>query len=206
MSLRSTEQAIATLGEFASKYAYPIETAMIEGGIEAPLEKAHFVAVLGHESSGFKRLTENLNYSEDRLEAVFSKYFPTQAERRRFAHNPVMIANRVYAGRIGNGDEASGDGWRYRGRGFIQLTGKANYREASEALFGDPSVLIDNPDLAAEPLVAARAAVHFWNKRHIKDYALADDITEVTRKVNGGAIGLDDRKEWLRKTKRAFSV
>lgn len=206
MSLRSTEQAIATLGEYASKYAYPIETAMIEGGIETPLEKAHFVAQLGHESSGFKRLTENLNYSEDRLEAVFSKYFPTQAERRKFAHNPVMIANRVYANRMGNADETTCDGWRYRGRGFVQLTGRANYREASYDLFGDASVLLNDPDLAMEPLIAARVAVWFWRKKHIGAYALADDLEGVTRKVNGALNGLDDRREWLRKTKRAFSV
>src|SRR6478736_3473754 len=184
MSLRSTEQAIATLGEYASKYAYPIETAMIEGGIETPLEKAHFIAQLGHESSGFKRLTENLNYSAERLGEVFKKYFPTVSEQRRFAYNPVMIANRVYADRIGNGGPETGDGWKYRGRGFVQLTGKANYKEASTALFGDENVLLDNPDLAAEPLTAARIAVQFWNKKNIRPLAMQDDIEGVTRKVN----------------------
>lgn len=204
--MRSTEQAIATLGQNANKHAYALETAMLEGGIVSQLEKAHFIAQLGHESSGFLRLTENLNYSADRLEAVFKKYFPTQELRRRFQYNPVMIANKVYADRLGNGGPETGDGWKYRGRGFIQLTGKDNYSEASKALFGDASILVNNPDLASEPLTAARIAVHFWNKKNIRPLAMRDDIEAVTRKVNGGLTGLDDRKDWLRRTKRAFEV
>lgn len=204
--MRSTEQAIATLGQNANKYAYFLETAMLEGGILHNLEKAHFIAQLGHESSNFMRLTENLNYSADRLEAVFRKYFPTEALRRQFQYNPVMIANTVYGNRMGNGSPHTGDGFKYRGRGFIQLTGKDNYREASKAIFGDPDVLLENPELAAEPLTAARIAVWFWNKRNIRPLAMRDDIEAVTRKINGGSTGLDDRKEWLVKTKRAFEV
>jgi putative chitinase len=179
---------------------------MLEGGIVSQLEKAHFTAQLGHESSGFKRLTENLNYSAERLGAVFPKYFPTVAEQRKYAYNPVMIANRVYADRIGNGGPESGDGWKYRGRGFLQLTGRANYSDASKALFDDEEVLLNNPDLAAEPATAARIAVFFWNKKNIRPLAMADDIEGVTRKVNGALNGLDDRKDWLRRTKRAFGV
>jgi putative chitinase len=201
--MRSTEQAIATLGEQANKHAYALETAMLEGGITSALEKAHFIAQVGHESSGFMRLSENLNYSADRLGAVFKKYFPTVESQRAFQYNPVMIANRVYANRIGNGNPDSGDGWKYRGRGFIQLTGKANYNEASKALFGDDR-LVTQPDLATEPMIAARIAVWFWNKRNIRPLAMRDDIEAVTRKINGGTTGLDDRKDWLRRTKRAF--
>lgn len=201
----STEAAIARLGPFAEKHALTLETAMIAGGIVTPLEKAHFIAQMAHETSGFKRFTENLGYSADRLAIVFPKYFPTAALRRAYEYKPEQIANRVYANRFGNGNEASGDGWKYRGRGFTHLTFKDNYHDASEAVFGDHR-LLDYPALAAEPEEAAKIAVWYWNKKKAALLARLDDVEGVTRKINGGLNGLDDRKIWLNKAKRAFSV
>lgn len=171
-----------------------------ETGINTPLRLAHFLAQLAHESGGFTRLVENLNYSADGLRRTWPSRFDL-ATAARFARNPEAIANRVYADRLGNGDEASGDGWRYRGRGFIQLTGKANYADYSQRLFGDDR-LVRDPDLAATPEVAMRLAVAYWQAKGLNALADQDDLNGITRKINGGLIGIEGRRKWLEQFKR----
>lgn len=161
--------------------------------IDTPLRVAHFLSQTAHESGGFTRFVENLNYSADGLRNTFPKYFKT-VSADAYARQPEKIANRVYASRMGNGDEASGDGWRFRGRGLIQLTGKDNY-----TLFGKASGqdVLANPDYLAAPEGAAASAAWYWGYRGINKAADADDVTTVTKLINGGTIGLDERKKLL---------
>jgi putative chitinase len=161
-------------------------------GITSALRLSHFLAQCGHESGGFKAVTENLNYSSDGLKKIFPRYFPGNLNES-YARNPQKIANRVYSSRMGNGDEASGDGYKYRGRGYIQLTGKSNYTAFDKTV---PEDILANPDLVATKYPLASAAFFFnsnglWT---ICDKG-ADDatVTAVTRRVNGGTIGLADR-------------
>jgi putative chitinase len=160
--------------------------------INTGLRLAHFLAQCGHESAGFKATQENLNYSADGLNKTFTKYFKT-VSAATYARNPEKIASRVYANRMGNGDEASKDGYKYRGRGYIQLTGKSNYTEFNKLITDD---VIANPDLVASKY-ALLSAAWFWNSRSLNTSADkgANDaaVTEITKKVNGGVIGLADR-------------
>lgn len=159
----------------------------------------HFMAQIAHESAHFTRLEENLNYSADGLRKIFGKYFPDPAEADAYARQPERIANRVYANRMQNGDEASGDGWRYRGRGFIQLTGRENYRTIGVKLGLD---LENDPDLVARDAeVALKVACAFWDSRKLNAHADKDDINTITRRINGGTNGLLDRKKLLERAK-----
>jgi putative chitinase len=173
-------------------------------GIGSPLEQAHFLAQVAHESRGFEVLVEDLTYGSVGLQKTWPKRF-NLAMALDYAHHPQRIANHVYANRLGNGDEASGDGWKYRGRGFMQITGKRNYAETSQAIFGDDR-LIHQPDLLALPETAALAAGHFWIENNIGLHAMHDDLEGVTRAVNGGLNGLEDRRVWLHKFKHALGV
>jgi putative chitinase len=169
--------------------------------INTPLRLCHFLAQCGHESNNFKATQENLNYSAKGLLGIFKKYFPTEAKALEYERKPEKIANLVYGGRMGNGPEASGDGFRYRGRGFIQLTGKDNYSAFNKSVAED---VVANPDLVATkyPLLSA---AWYWNSRNLNASADKGDteavVTEITKKVNGGTIGLADRlkhfKEYL---------
>ena len=164
-------------------------------GIDNPLRLSHFLSQCAHESGNFKLVRENLNYSADGLRKIFPKYFPTIEVANKYARQPEKIANRVYANRMGNGDEASGDGWKYKGAGFVQLTGKDNY--ASFDKFVDDDILA-NPDLVATkyPLMSAAFFFHknkLWDicdKGHTHDVVVA-----VTKRVNGGVHGLDERQK-----------
>lgn len=156
------------------------------------LKLAHFLAQCGHESGGFRAVEENLNYSAERLRAVFPRIFPGNLGQY-YGRNPMKIASRAYANIIGNGDEASGDGYRYRGRGFIQLTGKANYRSFAEYIGED---IVSNPDLVATKYPLSSAAFYFNSRRiwPICDGGPgADVVSTVTRKVNAKLLGLQDR-------------
>ena len=161
--------------------------------INTPLRLAHFLAQCAHESGNFKAVSENLNYGAAGLRSIFGKYFKDDASAKASERKPEKIANKVYASRMGNGDEASGDGFKFRGRGYIQLTGKDNYSAFDKVV--DDNIL-SNPDLIATkyPLLSA---AWFWNSRSLN--ALADkgatvaDVTAITKKVNGGTHGLDDR-------------
>lgn len=157
-------------------------------------ETCAFLANIVHESGGLRVFSENLNYSAERLLVVFPKYFKTQAEATAYGRQPQKIANRVYASRMGNGDEASGDGYRYRGRGAIQLTGHNNYRDYGKAAGFDA---LAYPDRLAEPEHAIGSAGWFWVDRGVKLIAQRSDINAVTRAVNGGLNGIDDRKRVL---------
>lgn len=182
-----------------------------DAGLDQPLRLAAFLAQVGHESAHFNRLEENLNYSAEALQRTWPKRFPDDATAQAFVGKPQAIANRAYGGRLGNGPEGSGDGWKFRGRGLIQLTGKANYIQADQALnLG----LVDNPDaLAQDRGVAARVAIWFWNTRGLS--ALADahegddeteDFREITHRINGGEIGLPERLVLWGRAKAALGV
>lgn len=162
--------------------------------INTPKRVAAFLAQCGHESGGFSTLKENLNYSAQGLNNTFKKYFPTLASAEPYARNPEKIANKVYASRMGNGPESSGDGWKYRGRGPIQLTGKDNYRAFATDYFEDPETLLNDPDLLIDHIpTSLLAAVWFWQKNKLNVQADAGDIKLMTKKINGGYIGLEDR-------------
>lgn len=160
--------------------------------IDTPERIASFLAQCGHESAGFTVLQENLNYSADGLNKIFKKYFPTLDSAQPYARKPEMIANRVYGGRMGNGDEASGEGYKFRGRGPIQLTGKDNYAACSDFLFQDDT-LIQNPDMLLDPEYALHSACWFWWKNDLNNYADSADLVTMTKRINGGTIGLEDR-------------
>jgi len=160
--------------------------------INTPQRIAAFIAQCGHESGGWRTFSENLNYSAKALDAVFGKYFVRAGrDANDYARQPEKIANIVYAGRMDNGDTDSGDGWRYRGRGPIQLTGKANYAKFSEDMDVDA---VDNPDQVSEDKeVALMSAIWYWNSNNLNRYADSGDIKTLTKRINGGYIGLEDR-------------
>jgi putative chitinase len=161
----------------------------------SPTRAAHFFGQTAHETGGFKAFTENLNYGAKGLRGIFGKYFPTDSIALQYERKPERIANRVYASRMGNGPEASGDGWKYRGRGALQLTGKDNYLAFSKYC-NRPDVMT-NPDLVATEL-AFESAMFFFERNKlwsICDQGVNDaTILSVSKKVNGGTHGLEDRK------------
>ena len=162
-------------------------------GISNPTRLAHFLSQVAHESGNFKFVNENLNYSSKGLMAIFKKYFPTEALATAFERKPEKIANKVYANRMGNGNEASGEGYKFRGRGYIQLTGKDNYKAFSDFIGED---CVANPDLVATKYPLTSAAFFFHKNKlwDICDKGHSHEIvTAVTKRVNGGTIGLDDR-------------
>lgn len=165
-----------------------------EYGISTRLRVAGWLSQCGHESGDFRTLVENLNYGAPGLRATFGKYFPTQALAESYQRKPEMIANRVYGGRMGNGAETTGDGWKFRGRGIIQITGKDNYRNCSRTLYGDEALLLETPDLLLEIDGAVRSACWYWNSRNINVDADRGDVLAMTKKINGGTHGLDDRQ------------
>lgn len=184
----------------AATWYASLEAAMRKHGINTPQRQAHFLAQILHESGGLKSLEENLNYSAGRLVQVWPRRFDA-ASAAKYAGKPEAIANRVYGGRLGNGAESSGDGWRYRGRGLIQLTGRANYTAYSKAAGVDA---VGNPHLLVAPTFAADAAGWFWAARGLNEIADTGDIQAVTRRVNGGYNGLEDRQQWLKRAVAAL--
>lgn len=175
---------------YVSQWYEAISSILPEYEINTPKRVAAFLAQCAHESGGFVFLKENLNYKAASLRKVFPKYFPDDATAARYAGKGEMIANRVYANRMGNGDEASGDGFRYCGRGLIQLTGKDNYTFFAGSL--------DIPvEEASEYLQtfegAVQSACFFWEQNNLNKWADAGDILTLTKRINGGTIGLEDR-------------
>ena len=162
-------------------------------GINTPLRLAHFLAQCGHESAGFKATQENLNYSAKGLMGIFKKYFPTEALAKQYERNPQKIASKVYGGRMGNGVEATGEGYKFRGRGYIQLTGKDNYTAFGKSIGED---IVSNPDVVSGKY-ALLSAAWFWSNNGLNklaDGGSADTVvTTITKRVNGGTIGLSDR-------------
>jgi putative chitinase len=176
------DAVIAMIPDTAAKFA-----------INTPLRLAHFLAQCGHESGGFRATQENLNYSAKGLNGIFRKYFPTEASAAAYARQPAKIASKVYGGRMGNGPESTGEGYKFRGRGYIQLTGKENYTAFGKAIGED---IISNPDVVASKY-ALLSAAWFFSKNGL--HRMADEgssdqvVTKITKRVNGGTIGLPDR-------------
>jgi len=171
---------------------------MLVNGIDTPLRASHFLAQVAHESGDFKFKSENLNYSYSLLIKVFPKYF-NSANAQDYHRQPEKIANRVYANRLGNGNEESGDGWKYKGRGYIQITGKDNYKTFSD--WAKNKAIIETPEIVSDDKYAGLSAIWFWNKNGLSKIAdtdnLRDDKTliKITSRVNGGTNGLADRLE-----------
>ena len=170
-----------------------IPDVMAKFEINTPLRLAHFLAQCGHESGGFKAVQENLNYGAKGLLGIFKKYFPTADKAALYERKPEKIANLVYGSRMGNGPESSGEGYKFRGRGYIQLTGKDNYKAFDTVV---PENLLESPDLVATkyPLLSAAWFFHKNGLHKIADQGATDAVvTSVTKRVNGGTIGLPDR-------------
>lgn len=178
----------------AQLHAAALEAARAGSTVNTPRRLCHFMGQVFVETGGFTAMEENFNYrNPERLDAVFSAVRGTEDARALIARGAEAIANRVYAGRLGNGDEASGDGWRYRGSGYKQLTGRANFRDIGNRIGID---LEGHPELARNPADAARVAFAFWDSRGCSPLADAGDIEGVTERVNGPArLGLAERRE-----------
>jgi putative chitinase len=187
-----------------------LNAAMARFDISTPQRMAAFVAQLAHESSEFRRLVESLNYSAARLMEVWPKRFPTLERAQAYAHNEEKLGSFVYANRLGNGNEASRDGWQFRGRGLIQLTGRSNYRSVGAAI---DRPLESQPDLLLQPEVSALAAAQFWQSHHLNELADSnagddddEDFETITVRINGGTHGLKARKAYWAAAKSALGI
>jgi putative chitinase len=169
--------------------------------INNPNRIAMFLAQVGHESGGLTKTSENLNYKPERLAQIFPKYF-RDVDPSEYAHNPEKIANRVYANRMGNGDEESGDGYKFRGRGLIELTGRDNYESFAEDMGMDLDAAVA---YLGTPEGAAMSAGWFWDQHDLNELADAGDVTRCTKKINGGTIGLEERTELYEEAKTIFA-
>lgn len=176
----------------------PLEEVFAKYDISTPLRQAAFIGQCAHESANFTKLEESLNYSPERLMKVWPSRFPDMTTAVKYAHQPQLLANKVYAGRMGNTQE--NDGYNYRGRGLIQVTGREAYDHCGKAIGVD---LINSPQLLANPNLAAMSAGWFWNKKGLNTLADAKDYETMTKRINGGLNGLDDRKA---KIAKALSV
>lgn len=201
------DQLIAIMplaGDRAGAFLAPLNSAMEEFGIDTPARQSAFLAQAAHESDQLGALRENLNYSAEGLIATWRRRF-TLSDAAAYARQPERIANRVYASRMGNGDEASGDGWRFRGRGIFQVTGRANYAECSRALYND-EMLIEHPELLELPEGACRSAGWYWQARELNQWADSGDYKTLTLRINGGLNGWADRFACYTRSNAAMGV
>ncbi|MGA8135280.1 MAG: glycoside hydrolase family 19 protein [Pseudomonas gingeri] len=190
-------QILPNAGDQAGVFVPALNTAMNAYQIVTMQRVAAFLAQAGHESGQLRSVVENLNYGAQALVATWPSRF-TPALAAQVARQPEQIANIVYASRMDNGDASSGDGWNYRGRGLIQITGRSNYRQCSLGLFGDER-LLQQPELLEQPQWAAESAAWFWEQQGLNALADADQFNSITRKINGGLNGLEDRLQiWAR--------
>jgi len=213
MTLQELVKAANISEDLAAVWISPLNRTFLEYRIDTPLRQAHFIAQVGHESNGFKSLRENLNYSVEGLLKNFSRARISEADAKRYGRtdkqpaNQEMIANAVYGGDWGLknlGNSQAGDGWKYRGAGLIQLTGRANFVKANKALNFD---LVNRPERVAEDnLIAALAAGWYWEENGLNILADKDDMLAITKKINGGTNGLDDRKQRLVVAKKALGI
>ena len=178
----------------------PLEITFAKYDINTPKRQAAFIGQCAHESNNFKTLEENLNYSAGALMRTWPSRFPDANTAEKYAFYPQAIANKVYGGRMGNGVEETNDGWKYHGRGLIQLTGKENYANCGSGMGVD---LLSMPDLLNTPEYATLSAGWFWNKKGLNALADARDYETMTKRINGGTLGLEDRKA---KIAKALSV
>lgn len=174
-------------------------------GLTTKIRVCHFLGQIAWESSELSRLEENLNYSADGLLKTFPRYFKSRADAEAYARRPEKIANRVYANRMGNGSESTGDGWKYRGRGIIQLTGKQNYYNYNVSGYCNGNV-VEHPEWLAKYPGALKSAMWFWKANGINALADRDDATSVTRRINGGSSHLAQREYYTRVAKRVFAL
>lgn len=195
LTLEQLKQSVPNC-EHPERFLPHLNHYMINEGIITPLRQSHFLAQVAHESSNLNVFSENLNYSAEGLMKVFGKYFPNVELATKYARRPEAIANRVYANRMGNGPESSGDGWRYRGAGLIQLTGKNNHKAFADAS-GKPLEGIGGYLRSYEG--AVHSAVWFWAKNGLNKLADQNDIMGITRRINGGYNGLQDRTDKFRR-------
>lgn len=195
----TADQLAKIFGGSSATYAQwvdPLNTAFEAEQINTKQRVAMFLAQLGVESARFTATKENLNYGVDGLLKTFGKYFGSTSVAAQYARKPQAIASRVYANRMGNGDEASGEGWKYRGRGLIQLTGKENYTKCGQALGVD---LVGQPELVETNLYAVLSAAWFWSSKGLNAYADKGDIVGCSKRVNGGTHGLAERQAFYTK-------
>ncbi len=209
--------ALVKAAPAAKQYADELAKAAERWGIDTPLRQAHWLAQIAVESAGFTRLRESLNYSVDGLLRTFGRHRIGESDARKYGRtatqraNQPALANILYGGAFGArnlGNTQEGDGAKFIGRGFKQTTGRANYKRASQAIFGDDR-LLDHPELLEQPEAAAQSAGVFWSDNKLNALADKDDVAAVTKKVNGGTLGLEGpngRREWLGKFKRAFGA
>ena len=174
-----------------TQWVEPLNETFERFGISTPKQQAAFIGQCSHECGNFTKLEEGLSYAADRLIKIWPRRFPTMEIAQRYARNPKALANNVYANRMGNRDEASGDGYRFRGRGCIQTTGHSAYFHAGQALGAD---FVMQPDLVAMPKYAALTAGFFWDTHKLNAFADSQDYVTMTKRINGGTIGLEDRK------------
>jgi len=180
---------------YVEHWHHALEQLFPDYDINTPKRIAAFIAQCSHESGGFMVLKENLNYKPASLRKLFSKYFPTDELAQQYCSKPnkqAAIANRIYGGRMGNGDESSGDGYRFCGRGLIQLTGRSNYQSFADSLEMN---INDVPDYLATFEGAAQSACWFWETNKLNQWADKSDLVTLTKRINGGLIGIDDRKK-----------
>ena len=189
LTLEQLKQMVPDM-PYAEHWYEALEQLLPDYEINTPHRIAAFIAQCAHESGGFKFIKENLNYKAASLRTVFGKYFPTDDLANAYAKKPEMIANRVYASRMGNGDEHSGDGYRFCGRGLIQLTGRSNYENFAASLEISPE---EAADYLGTFEGAAQSACWFWESNNLNSVADAGDIKKMTKIINGGYIGLEDR-------------
>jgi putative chitinase len=192
-----TNEHLAAL-DINTKWLDPLNEVFAKYEINTSLRQAAFIGQCAHESANFSRLEENLNYSPERLMQVWPSRFPDMATAIKYAHNPQALANKVYAGKLGNNRE--NDGWNFHGRGLIQLTGRENYERCGKALGVD---VANQPNLLVDPHYAALSAGWFWNKAGLNSLADTKDYDTMTKRINGGLNGLNDRKA---KIAKALSV
>lgn len=177
--------------ETAEYWLPAVQSACEEFEIDTPRRIAAFVAQCAHESAGFRLVLENLNYNAEALVRVWPRLFPNLQMAMAYHRKPEKIANRAYGNRMGNGPEHTGDGWRYRGRGLKQLTGRYNYTKCSQGLGVD---FVSSPDLLLQPAHAARSAGWFWSSNQCAALADAGEFILLTKRINGGLMGLSDRQ------------
>jgi putative chitinase len=189
------EQQLKELG-IDEKWLDPLNQTFIKYNISTTQRQAAFIGQCQHESNNFRTLEENLHYSADGLMHTWPSRFPSADVAQQYANNPEKIANKVYAGRMGNTEE--GDGWKFHGRGLIQLTGRENYDNCGK---GIGAVLADKPQLLVEPYYACMSAGWFWNKKGLNDLADKRDYPEMTKRINGGLLELADRIAKINKVK-----
>jgi putative chitinase len=198
---REQLQQIIPRNPYIDQWCSALNQLLPDYGIDTPQRVAAFLAQCAHESGGFVFLKENLNYKWASLRKVFPKYFPTDELAQAYEKQPEKIANRIYGSRMGNGDEASGDGFRYCGRGLIQLTGKNNYEAFAESI---ETPVAEIPAYLETFEGAVQSACWFWETNNLNQFADTDDIKTMTRRINGGFIGLEDRIKHYEHARHVF--